>query len=181
MSPIIVDIFDVCGRPAKKKRAFTPINTIDERDVAGCNSDRDNLMTETYIYWICTALLSLLYLASAFLYVTKGTWVRQTLAGLGYPAYLVPVMSVVKILGPLAILSRVSVGLSDLAYAGIFYHLLLSGLAHLGVRKPAGALPAAIGLALLAASFLTQNAARDTPSPYVQAAAERHIISVERE
>lgn len=60
--------------------------------------------------------------------------------------------------------------LSDLAYAGIFYHLLLSGLAHLGVRKPRGALPAVVGLALLAASFVTQNAAREVPSPYVQAA-----------
>lgn len=30
-----------------------------------------------------------------------------------------------------AILARVSAPLSDLAYAGMFYHLLLSGLAHL--------------------------------------------------
>jgi hypothetical protein len=29
----------------------------------------------------------------------------------------------------------VSVPLSDLAYAGIFYHLILSGTAHLGIRK----------------------------------------------
>ena len=47
----------------------------------------------------------------------------------------------------MAILSRFSVALSDLAYAGIFYHLLLSGLAHIGVRKPCGALPAVLGLA----------------------------------
>lgn len=117
-------------------------------------------MSATYIYWISTALLSLLYLTSAYLYVTKGEWVRKALADLGYPAYLVPVMVVVKVLGPVAILSRFSVALSDLAYAGIFYHLLLSGLAHLGVRKPKGAVPAALGLLLLAASFLTQNAAR---------------------
>ncbi len=127
-------------------------------------------MAAIYIYWISTILLSLLYLISAFLYVTKGNWVQQVLAGLGYPAYLVPVMIVVKVLGPVAILSRFYVALSDLAYAGIFFHLLLSGLAHFGVRKPSGALPAAVGLVLLAASFLTQNAAREVPSPYVQAA-----------
>jgi hypothetical protein len=115
-------------------------------------------------------LLSLLYLTSAYMYVTKGDWVRQVLAGLGYPSYLVPVMTVVKVLGPLAILSRFSVALSDLAYAGIFYHLLLSGLAHLGVRKPSGAAPAAVGIVLLAASFATQNAAREIPSPYMLAA-----------
>lgn len=128
-------------------------------------------MTGYYAYWISTALLSLLYLTSAFMYATKADWVRRVLAELGYnAAYLVPFMIVVKVLGPLAILSRVSVPLSDLAYAGIFYHLLLSGLAHLGVRKPAGAVPAAIGLALLAISFGTQNDAREVPSPYVHAA-----------
>ncbi|CAH2399920.1 conserved hypothetical protein [Mesorhizobium ventifaucium] len=98
--------------------------------------------------------------------MTKGAWVRQALDDLGYPAYLVPVIIAVKVLSAAAILSLFSVALSDLAYAGMFYHLLLSGLAHVGVRKPGGALPAAEGLALLAASFLTQNAARELPSPY---------------
>ena len=128
-------------------------------------------MLEFYGYWISTALLSVLYLASAYMYATKKQWVREALTELGYSANnLVPFMVIVKVLGPLAILSRLSVPLSDLAYAGIFFHLLLSGLAHIGVRKPVGALPAAIGLALLIASFITQNDVRDVPSPYVQAA-----------
>ena len=123
-------------------------------------------MTQNYAYWISTTLLSLLYLASATMYIVKRDWVRQALAALGYPGYLVPVLIVVKILGAAAILSRVSVALSDLAYAGMFYHLLLSGFAHIGVRKFRDALPAAIGLVLLTISFLTQNLARDIPSPY---------------
>ena len=128
-------------------------------------------MLEFYGYWISTALLSVLYLASAYMYATKKQWVREALTELGYRANnLVPFMIIVKVLGPVAILSRVSVPLSDLAYSGIFFHLLLSGLAHIGVRKPVGALPAAIGLALLIASFITQNDVRDVPSPYVQAA-----------
>ncbi|MGO8240956.1 DoxX family protein [Rhizobium ruizarguesonis] len=129
-------------------------------------------MLEFYGYWISTALLSVLYLASAYMYVTKKQWVRKALTELGYSANnLVPFMIIVKVLGPVAILSRVSVPLSDLANAGIFFHLLLSGLAHIGVRKPVGALPAAIGLALLITSFMTQNDARDLPSPYIKAAA----------
>ena len=124
-------------------------------------------MAATFTYWISTALLVLLYLVSAYSYVAKRDWVQAALVDLNYPApYLVPLMVVVKVLASIAILSRVSVALSDLAYAGIFYHLLLSGMAHLGVRKPSGAVPAAIGLALLAASFGTQNAAREIPSPY---------------
>lgn len=123
-------------------------------------------MTATYVYWISTALLSLLYLASATLYTVKKDWVRQTILDFGYPAYLVPLLTAVKLLAVAAILSRVSVPLSDLAYAGMLFHLLLSGLAHIGVRKSSGALPAALGLVLLIISFTTQNAARDVPSPY---------------
>ncbi|NSX94344.1 DoxX family protein [Agrobacterium tumefaciens] len=127
-------------------------------------------MVSTYIYWISTALLTLLYFGSAFMYLTKRDFVRKAQVDLGYSAsHLVPFMIVVKILGPLAILSRINVPLSDLAYAGMFYHLLLSGMAHLGVRKPAGAIPAVIGLVLLFASFLTQNAVRAVPSAYLQA------------
>ncbi len=127
-------------------------------------------MASIYTYWISTALLSALYLSSAFLYLTKRDFVRKAQADLGYhAAHLVPLMIVVKILGPLAILTRISVPLSDLAYAGIFYHLILSGMAHLGVRSIKGAAPAAIGLVLLAASFATQNYARDVPSPYTLA------------
>lgn len=136
-------------------------------------------MTATYTYWISTALLSLLYLTSAVLYLSKGDWVRKTLADLGYPAYLVPLMIVVKVLGPAAILSRFNVALSDLAYAGMFFHLLLAALAHIGVRKPKEAVPAIVGLMLLAASFLTQNAAREIPSPYVGAAMEHRIGPME--
>lgn len=130
-------------------------------------------MSVQYIYWASTALLLLLYASSAFLYLAKGAWVREALAGLGYPAYLVQLMIVVKILGPIAILSRPDPLLSDLAYAGMLYHLLLSGLAHLCVRKPLAAAPALAGLILLAASFLTQNAAREIPSPYAPMRFER--------
>lgn len=127
-------------------------------------------MTTTYIYWISTSLLSLLYFASATMYIAKGDFVREAQADLGYTApFLVPFMIVIKLLGPLAILWHVNVALSDLAYAGILYHLILSGLAHLGVRKPTGAIPAAVGLILLVASFATQNTARELQSPYAPA------------
>lgn len=135
-------------------------------------------MIEIYIYWISTALLSLLYLASATLYLVKREWVRQALADLGYPANLMPILIAVKILAVAAILLRINVPLSDLAYAGMLYHLLLSALAHINVRKPRGALPAAICLVLLVASFLTQNAAREVQSPYGQVTTA-HLVTPE--
>ncbi len=123
-------------------------------------------MSEFYIYWVATALLILLYLASAVTYIIKTKWVRQTILGFGYPSYLVHFLTFVKLAAVAAIVSRFNVAVSDLAYAGMLFHLLLSGLAHMGARKPLGALPAVIGLALLAISFATQNAGREVPSPY---------------
>ena len=135
-------------------------------------------MAATYVYWISTGLLELLYLSSAALYVAKPAFVRQAQVDLGYhAAHLVPFMIAIKVLGSAAILSRVSLPLSDLAYAGILFHLLLSGMAHLGVHKPKGAVPAAIGLMALAASFTTQNAARPGVSPYAPAASAFHTIT----
>ena len=68
-------------------------------------------MAAIYTYWISTVLLCLLYLTSAYMYASKRDWVRQALGELGYPAYLVPFMIVVKVLGPAAILSRASIAL----------------------------------------------------------------------
>lgn len=132
---------------------------------------REGLMLKRYTYWISTALLSLLYLASAAMYATQADAVRQALGALGYPGYLVPILIAVKVLGVAAILSRLSVALSDLAYAGMFYHLLLAITAHVNADDLGGALPASVGVALLIASFLTQNASREKQSPYVRAAA----------
>lgn len=127
-------------------------------------------MARKYAYWISTALLCLLYLASATMYVFNGEFVHQALGALGYPAYLREALIVAKILGVAAILSRVSVALSDLAYAGMLYHLLLALSAHLNAGDGAF-LPAVAGLVALVISFFTQNYARATKSPYSPAPA----------
>jgi DoxX-like family len=90
--------------------------------------------------------------------------VQEGFTNFGFPAYLVPVLIGAKIAAAVAILTRVSVRLSDLAYAGIFYHLLLAFSAHLDAGD-GGCGAALLALALLRASFFTQNAARKRPSP----------------
>ncbi|MBE2321295.1 DoxX family protein, partial [Solirubrobacter sp. CPCC 204708] len=95
-----------------------------------------------------------------------GDKVRQLLGALGYPGYLVLVLIPVKILGVAAILSRVNVKVSDLAYAGMFYHLLLAFSAHINAGDYSGSFPAIIGFAALLVSFFTQNSARKKQSSY---------------
>lgn len=118
-----------------------------------------------WIYWIATGLLCTGYLLGAAAYTFQHDMVAQGMQAFGYPVYLTYLLPVVKVLGPLAILSRVSVALSDLAYAGMFYHLILAFLAHVTSGVPGW--PGAVGLfALMLVSFFTQNAARKSPSPY---------------
>lgn len=119
-----------------------------------------------WVYWVSTVLLCLMYLAGAAMYLTQREMIAQGFQTFGFPAYLVTLLIVVKIAAPLAILSRVSVPLSDLACAGVFYHLLLALSAHLNAGD-GGFGPAILGLVLLVASFLTQNLARRVPSPNV--------------
>jgi hypothetical protein len=118
-----------------------------------------------YIYWIATGLLCLGYLAGAGFYIFNHAMVADMFPKLGYPAYLTYLLPVVKVLGPVAILSRYSVALSDLAYAGMFYHLILAFSAHVTSGQP-GWQPAVVMFALMLVSFFTQNAVRNTQSPY---------------
>lgn len=126
-------------------------------------------MTKTrLIYWTSTLLLSLIYLSAAGFYLTHLQLVQDGFTAFGFPAYLVPLLIVAKIAAPFAILLRRSVRLSDLAYAGIFYHLLLAVSAHLNAGD-GGYGPALAALVLMLTSFLTQNTARKIASPNVPA------------
>lgn len=117
-------------------------------------------------YWISTSLLCLVYASGAAMYIMQRPLVEQGFAAFGYPAYLVTVLIVVKIAAPLALLTRLSVRLSDLAYAGMFFHLLLAISAHLSIGDM-GFIPAIVALGLLVLSFLTQNYGRKIASPNV--------------
>ena len=68
-----------------------------------------------------------------------------------------------KVLGAIATLVRRPVWLSDLAYAAMFFHLLLAVSAHVDVSD-GGFTPALVGVVLLAVSFFAQNKAREAPS-----------------
>lgn len=118
------------------------------------------------VYWLSTSLLCLFYASNAAMYLAQRPMVEAGFGYLGYPAYLVTLLIVAKIAAPLAILTRVSVRLSDLAYAGMFYHLVLTISAHLNVGD-GGFVPALVVLVLVVVSFLSQNAGRKAASPNV--------------
>ncbi|MAN78499.1 MAG: hypothetical protein CML24_15260 [Rhizobiales bacterium] len=79
-------------------------------------------MNIKWVYWIPTILLSLMYVGGGLMYLTNIPMVQGMFGNFGYPAYIVPILGIVKVLAVATILSRFSVALSDLAYAGMFLH-----------------------------------------------------------
>lgn len=116
-------------------------------------------------YYVSTVLFTGFYLFSVYGYLTQNQFWSEEYLRLGYPAYLVTVMTIVKPLGVVAVWARRPVWLAQLAYAGFFYHLLLAANAHFQLGEMAGFL-ALVLLALVIVSWATQNAARSEPAPY---------------
>lgn len=117
------------------------------------------------VYWGATGLLAFIYLGGGVFYLTSHATVAELYGTLGYPAHLVIPLAIAKLAGAAAILVRRPVWLSDLAYAGMFFHLLLALMAHIAAND-GGFLPAIVALILLGVSFFTQNAVRRPASPY---------------
>jgi hypothetical protein len=111
------------------------------------------------------------------MYLFNIAMVQGLFVDFGYPAYIVPILAVVKLAAAATILTRFSVVLSDLAYAGMFFHLILAAGAHIAVSDFAGLPPSLVGLVLLGVSVLTQNKARRKQSPYGSRAALRDAAS----
>lgn len=82
------------------------------------------------MYWIATILLSLIFLYSAQMYFFKTEMVEGFFEGFNFPTYIIIPLAVIKILGVIMILWRKSNWLTEWAYAGFFFDLVLATAAH---------------------------------------------------
>jgi len=80
---------------------------------------------------VSTGVLTLIMLFSVFNYLFNHQAIVGAFESLGYPTYLIYPLAIAKLLGLAAVLSRVSVLLKNLAYAGFFFNTLLAFLAHI--------------------------------------------------
>ena len=112
------------------------------------------MKTQKIIYWIATALLSLLVLFSAGMYFFNHTEIANVFTSLGFPTYIIYPLATLKILGLIVILGNIGGNLKEWAYAGFFFNFVLAFFAHLmvGDGEQFGALMALVFL--LASYFL---------------------------
>lgn len=112
-----------------------------------------SMKTQKIIYWIATALLSLLVLFSAGMYFFNHAEIVKVFTALGFPTYIIYPLATLKMLGLIVILGNLGSNLKEWAYAGFFFNFVLAFFAHLmaGDGQQLGALMA---LVLLLASYL---------------------------
>ncbi len=82
------------------------------------------------IYWVSTVVFCDIFLSSATLHFTKFEIVKEFFQSLGYPIYLIYLIAIAKVLGVIVILSKRSKLLSEWAYAGFFFDVVLAAAAH---------------------------------------------------
>ena len=112
--------------------------------------------TNRVIYRASTGLLSVLMLMSVSMYFFSNAMISETFVALGYPAYIIYPLAIAKILGLIAIWSRLSNTLREWAYAGFFFDFVLAASAHLTV-KDGDHIPAFAALVLLLVSYFFGN------------------------
>lgn len=91
-------------------------------------------------------------LMSTGMYVFNYTHVSAEFAKLGYLLYVIYPLALAKVLGVVAILSKISSRLKEWAYAGFFFDFVLAGAAHI-VAKDGEFGGALIALILLFVSY----------------------------
>lgn len=82
------------------------------------------------IYWVTTVLLCGIMLFSATMYFTKTEMVKGFFESFNYPTYIVIPLAVLKVLGVVMLLWRGNKWLTEWAYAGFFFDLVLAIAAH---------------------------------------------------
>ena len=88
------------------------------------------MKTNKVIYWVATGFLSALFIMGAMMYIFNYPRAESFFISLGFPTWIIYPLAILKILGPLVILTRKSLFLKELAYAGFIFDATLAFFAH---------------------------------------------------
>lgn len=117
--------------------------------------------TKTISYWVATLWLSLGMLSSAIVQLMRIPEAVENVARLGYPAYLMTILGIWKILGVVAILAPKFPLLKEWAYAGFFFVASGALVSHIVMRDPLGEVfPSALLLVLTVVSWYLRPESR---------------------
>jgi len=85
---------------------------------------------KTMVYWIATGLFCAIFLFGGVNHILRTQMIAEGVASLGYPAYLMTILGVAKLLGVAALLVPGRPLLKEWAYAGFTFDLLGASASH---------------------------------------------------
>lgn len=113
------------------------------------------------IYWIATLWLALGMLSTGIVQLLKPEDEMARITHLGYPAYLLTILGVWKILGVVAVLIPKFPLLKEWAYAGFFFAMSGATISHVVLGDPISEIfPSVLLLVLTAVSWYFRPASR---------------------
>lgn len=118
-------------------------------------------------YWIATIWLSLGMVSTGVVQIMQVKEEADNFSKLGYPAYLMTILGVWKLLGVVAILAPKFPIVKEWAYAGFFFTVSGATISHLAVSDPVSKiLPLLLLLVLTAISWYFRPPGRKTISAH---------------
>ena len=118
-------------------------------------------MRNKIIYWISTVWLALGMLSTGAIQLFRLKADVDQMTHLGYPAYLLTILGVWKILGVVAVLIPKFPRLKEWAYAGFFFAMSGAAISHLVSRDPMSEIfPSLLLLVLTLVSWYFRPATR---------------------
>ncbi|HEU0031487.1 MAG TPA: DoxX family protein [Kofleriaceae bacterium] len=112
-------------------------------------------------YWTATGLTALAFAAGGAIDLAGGDEMRAGMAHLGYPAYVMTILGVWKLLGAAAIVAPRLPRLKEWAYAGMMFDLTGAAASHAWSGDPVGKIATPLVLlAVVAASWALRPASR---------------------
>lgn len=88
------------------------------------------MKTQKIGYWAATSLVALAFAAGGAMALSGAPPALESMAKLGYPAYLASLLGVWKVLGVVAVLAPRFPRLKEWAYAGMFFDLTGAAVSH---------------------------------------------------
>ena len=93
--------------------------------------------TRLIAYWVTTVLAAFVFLAGGAADLARPASAVELMTALGYPAYVMTILGVWKVLGGVAVLIPRFPRLKEWAYAGMVFDLTGASASHAAVGEPA--------------------------------------------
>ncbi len=106
------------------------------------------------VYWVATGIMCAIFSFSIFNYFANHDMISGFFTSFGFPTWLIYPMAVAKILGIVAVLSKISPFLKEWAYAGFFFNAILAFAAHQMAQDGGGMFSIVAILAIIVSRYL---------------------------